>query len=76
MKMTRELDMLLKRRADLAYKLREVNHRVDTILEEKLVIDLSDPLISSGVLDASEIYTDPYSAETIVRDYIKEKGDE
>ena len=68
MKITKQMDMLLKRRTQLAIKLNDVCYKVDKYLL-KNDIDLDSACWLNGV----EIYVNPEAAEKEVRKAIENK---
>ncbi len=70
MDIPKRIDKLLSKRCKLAEDLNSVSIEIDKWLENHNA-NLSSDLVSDAVLSGCMIYTEPSTAETMVREYIK-----
>ena len=68
----RKIEKLLDKRAKMAVKLMALNSELDQWLESKGA-DLADADICDAVTSGCMVYAEPYTAYSIVMDYIENK---
>lgn len=70
MKIPKKIDKMLDRREKLSVEMMHLNTEIDNWLESKGA-ELTDAEICDAVLTGCMIYTEPWTANKIVREYIE-----